>query len=251
MRAVNRTMRRMAGCVRTIRRPGRRSLLFPLLVSSVAAQTPEFVHGDECLFCHRANIGSAWQRNAHNLTTRAAETNPGEILLGRRQTRRLKKTGYNKLAFIDGKSATDFNRECARCHTTAVDPRDFTYAYLGLDCYACHGAVDLGHSTRAATVPLGKRAATSAGEVNALCLSCHRRSASMDAVAEGPDRHLYRAMPEGLTCLSCHSIHADAPATERHRRVLASAICNDCHFEGEARRRIRPYVARAAVCERP
>src|SRR5213078_1528900 len=25
---------------------------------------PEYVHGDECLFCHRNNIGSTWQKNA-------------------------------------------------------------------------------------------------------------------------------------------------------------------------------------------
>lgn len=236
-------MRRMAGCVRTI------SGAFLMAVSALAQSPPEFVHGDECLFCHRQNIGAAWQRNAHNLTTRAEESDPSAILLGRRSPRRLKKTGYNRLTFIDGKSTTDFNRECARCHTTAVDPKDFTYAYLGLDCYACHGAVDLSHSTRAATVPLGKRAARPAAEVNTLCLSCHRRAASLDAVPAGPERHLYRDPPAGASCLTCHSIHGNAPV-ERHRRVLASAICNDCHFEGEPRRRGRRYVSTAPVCER-
>lgn len=214
---------------------------------AVSAQQPEFVHGEECLFCHRNNIGGAWQKNAHNLTTRVSEANPAEILLGRRGTRRLRKTGYNRLAFIDGQSTTDFNRECARCHTTAVDPRDFTYAYLGLDCYVCHGAVDLSHSARAATVPLGKRAATPAREANAICTTCHLRRGASEPPPAGPDSHLYREMTAGLTCLACHSIHS--ASTERHRRVLASAICNDCHFEGEPRRRVRPYAARERLCE--
>src|SRR3989442_962518 len=29
---------------------------------------PEYVHGDECLFCHRNNIGITWQKNSHGLT---------------------------------------------------------------------------------------------------------------------------------------------------------------------------------------
>lgn len=237
-------MRRMAGCVRTI--SGACALL--AVAAMASAQTPEFIHGEECLFCHRENIGPAWQRNAHNLTTRLAGANPDAILLGRHAPRRLKKIGYNRLAFVDGKSVTDFNRQCARCHTTAVDPQDFTYAYLGLDCFACHGSVDLGHSTRAATVPLGKRAAIPAAAVNALCLSCHRRAASLDDIPAGPDRHLYREPQPGSSCLNCHALHGNAPV-ERHRRVIAGAICNDCHFEGQPRRQVRPYVARAKLCE--
>src|SRR6516165_9477420 len=37
---------------------------------------PEFVHGDECLFCHRNNIGPSWQKNAHGLTIRQVEDAP-------------------------------------------------------------------------------------------------------------------------------------------------------------------------------
>ncbi len=31
---------------------------------------PEYVHGDECLFCHRNDIGPAWQKNAHGVAAR-------------------------------------------------------------------------------------------------------------------------------------------------------------------------------------
>src|SRR5215468_5569226 len=37
---------------------------------------PEYVHGDECLFCHRNDIGPTWQKNAHGLTVRQREDAP-------------------------------------------------------------------------------------------------------------------------------------------------------------------------------
>src|SRR5688572_25378852 len=37
---------------------------------------PEFVHGDECLFCHRNDIGPGWQKNTHGITIRQKEDAP-------------------------------------------------------------------------------------------------------------------------------------------------------------------------------
>ena len=235
----NLTTPRTAGCVRTI------DSLLPFLGATVlaVAQVPDFVHGEECLFCHRNNIGSAWQRNAHNLTTRQIEGSD-DVVLGRHATRRLRKTGYNRLAFIDGKSTTDFNRQCARCHATAVDPSTFTYSYLGIDCYSCHGSVDLRHSAREATVPLGKRSPVDAQAATAICAVCHLRGDAPDL--NPADRHVYRASQDGA-CLNCHSIHGNA--TDRHRRVLASEICNDCHLPGQPRKQVRSFQARHPLCE--
>src|SRR5215831_20084356 len=42
----------------------------------VGKPIPEFVHGDECLFCHRNNIGVTWQQNAHGVTIRHREDAP-------------------------------------------------------------------------------------------------------------------------------------------------------------------------------
>src|SRR5262245_38798237 len=39
----------------------------------VGAQVPEYVTGDECLFCHRSDIGPSWAGNRHHLTIREAE----------------------------------------------------------------------------------------------------------------------------------------------------------------------------------
>src|ERR1041384_2673716 len=37
---------------------------------------PEFVHGDECLFCHRNDIGPGWSKNTHGVTVRQREDAP-------------------------------------------------------------------------------------------------------------------------------------------------------------------------------
>src|ERR1700742_2485374 len=39
----------------------------------VGKPIPEYVHGDECLFCHRNDIGGTWQDNAHGVTIRQKE----------------------------------------------------------------------------------------------------------------------------------------------------------------------------------
>ena len=39
----------------------------------VGQPLPEYVHGDECLFCHRNTVGRSWQNNAHGTTIRQLE----------------------------------------------------------------------------------------------------------------------------------------------------------------------------------
>ena len=40
------------------------TLTLLLALTLAAAEAQEFVHGDECLFCHRNNIGVTWQKNS-------------------------------------------------------------------------------------------------------------------------------------------------------------------------------------------
>ena len=42
----------------------------------VGKPVPEFIHGDECLFCHRNDIGPGWQKNSHGITLRQQEDAP-------------------------------------------------------------------------------------------------------------------------------------------------------------------------------
>src|SRR3954468_20822346 len=114
-----------------------RSALFALLAAQAfaqRAQLPEFVHGDECLFCHRANIGNTWQKVRHGVTLReradatelVAKLKPApeltHLLGSRDRVPSLKKDGYNKFAIMEADGTwnrTKFGDRCAGCHTTA------------------------------------------------------------------------------------------------------------------------------------
>src|SRR5688500_7110208 len=86
----------------------------------VGKPVPEYVQGDECLFCHRTDIGPGWQKNAHGTTVRQREDAPElqnilksqpalsaiasqiEFFLGgRHRVRFLKKEGYGKFALLN------------------------------------------------------------------------------------------------------------------------------------------------------
>ena len=151
----------------------------------VGKPLPEYVRGDECLFCHRNDIGTTWQRNAHGVTLRQRENAPeltkllegqpplksvaGEVqffLGSRHQVRFLKKEGYGKLSLLGVRAALKPDRQveklagadkliwqkdlfanrCAGCHATAVDPATKAFTLIGLDCSTCHGDVALEHS---------------------------------------------------------------------------------------------------------
>lgn len=180
----------------------------------VGKPIPEYVHGDECLFCHRNDIGATWQKNAHGITVRQREDAPelSGLLKGRtslaevapqitfflgsrHRVRFLKKEGYNKFAILNTqallspdqkapgwvdaeKPAWDkdkFADRCAGCHTTAVDPATRSFAAFGLDCYACHGDVSLDHTKDTSLVWLSKKRRGDAKAVTSICAQCHLR----------------------------------------------------------------------------
>lgn len=178
-------------------------------------QVPEFVHGDECLFCHRNTIGATWQKNAHGVTIRQREdaaeltplikTNPaianldGEIeyfLGSRRHVRLLKKDGYGKFALLTAKAVLGpdkklvewrnaekpvwqkekFANSCTGCHATGIDAKTRAFAAFGLDCYVCHGNVSLEHTNDTSLILLSKKNRTGKEVVTSLCAQCHLRS---------------------------------------------------------------------------
>jgi hypothetical protein len=181
----------------------------------VGKRMPEFVHGDECLFCHRNDIGPGWQRNAHGVTLRQREDAPEtmaivaaqpalaavaqeiQFVLGsRHRVRFLKKQGYGKLALLEtqavlgperklqswiaaGSSAWDseiFGASCVGCHASEVDSSARTFAVFGLDCLTCHGAVPLEHSSNTSLVWLSKKRRRDAAAVMSICAQCHVRT---------------------------------------------------------------------------
>jgi hypothetical protein len=177
---------------------------------------PEYVHGDECLFCHRNTIGVTWQKNAHGVTVRQREDAPElealirkqppiasmdsqiEYFLGsRNRVRFLKKEGYGKFGLLNAqavigsdrtiekwidsdKPAWDhdtFANRCAGCHSTAIDVKTKTFTAFGLDCYACHGDVTLDHTKDTSLIWLSKKRRDDARVITSLCAQCHLRSA--------------------------------------------------------------------------
>ena len=282
---------------------------------------PEYVHGDECLFCHRNDIGPTWQKNAHGVTVRQREDAPElartleslpalaemakqvEYFLGsRHRARLLKKEGYGKFTMLNAqvtlggngqpaklidheKLAWDkekFANRCAGCHTTGVDPETRAFSEFGLDCYTCHGAVDLNHSNDTSLVLLSKKLRNDAKAITSLCAQCHLRESKSrlsglpypnnfvagdnlfqdleldwaradDQKLNAGDRHVWRNVRdvalygnESITCLNCHQVHANS--SFKHRRVLRAPICAECH-QGEGFKDVKRYDVHSPLCE--
>lgn len=254
---------------------------------------PEFVSGDECLFCHRAQIGTDWKTNRHGVTIRQKEDAPALVerikppadtthLLGSRdRIRLLKKDGYGKFA-LEGDKAK-FAERCAGCHTTGFETATRTFAYASLDCYTCHGAVDLNHSSDTSLVWLSKKKRSDRLAITSICAQCHLREGSKSKTtglpwadnfvagdnlfqdltvdwkkADDPnlnagDRHVYRNVRDVVlnnsetTCLSCHKVHGGSSA--KHRLVLTNPACLDCHNAEGPKKAVKRYTVKSALCD--
>lgn len=289
----------------------------------VGQPIPEYVHGDECLFCHRNGVGATWQNTSHGVTVRQLEDAPDltklmeaqpalaevakrvEYFLGsRHRVRFLKKDGYGKFDILNaqavlgetGKAQTakiieseklvwdkeKFANRCAGCHTTAVDPETKAFSAFGLDCYVCHGEVDLNHTNDTSKILLSKKQRSDAKVMTSICAQCHLRESKSrstglpypnnfiagdnlfqdlevdwrkadDEKLNAGDRHIWRNVREvalsgneSITCLSCHQVHASSSL--KHRRVLRAGICAECH-QGEGFKDVKRYSVKSALCE--
>lgn len=180
----------------------------------VGKPLPDYVTGDECLFCHRNDIGPTFPDNKHartirfadksespvadlekvdNLKTFAAET---EFLIGRNNVTRFLKTGkgYGKMDIASFKFAhgaegaggfvnTDdphwdtekFAKSCAGCHATAVESESAAFGAFSLDCYSCHGDVTLDHTNDTKLMHLSRKRSDRPHVVTSICAQCHLR----------------------------------------------------------------------------
>jgi hypothetical protein len=285
-------------------------------------QVPEFVHGDECLFCHRNDIGPGWQRNSHGVTVRQKEDAPEwrdvfkglpalapiapqvEYFLGsRHRLRFLKKEGYGKFAMLSTQAELGngaqvqkwidsarpiwdkdrFASRCAGCHTTGVDASTRSFSGFGLDCYTCHGVVDMNHTGDTSLAFLSKKRRSDARAITSTCAQCHLRIAKArstglpypnnfvagdnlfqdyevdfskadDQSLNPGDRHIFRNVRDVAlfgsdfpTCINCHELHKDS--SFKHRRAPRTAICNDCHNAEGPIKGSKPYAVHSALCE--
>lgn len=176
---------------------------------------PDYITGDECLFCHRFEVGKSWQTNRHNLTIRPIDSDETAVrelrahdalepfadrvdyVLGNKNRMRfLKKArGYGQLELLSIElvpakenavarllhaqnanwDASKFGDSCAGCHTTQLDSRKRTFAAVSLDCYVCHGAATLDHTKDTAQVLLARARKESPRVVVSICGQCHLR----------------------------------------------------------------------------
>jgi hypothetical protein len=288
----------------------------------VGKPVPEFVHGDECLFCHRNDIGPGWQKNTHGISIRHREDAPEwkDVLKGqptlagfapqveyfmgsRHRLRFLRKNGYGKFDLLNAQAELGperqvlkwiaserpswegdrFANRCAGCHTTAVDPASRTFAAFGLDCYTCHGVVELNHTADISLIFLSKKRRDDARAITSTCAACHLRlgksrstglpypnnfvvgdnlfrdfevdfSKADDATLNPGDRHVLRSIRDvalyGIefpTCISCHDLHKQS--TLKHRRAPRTAICGDCHNAEGPIKGSNAYSVHSALCE--
>jgi hypothetical protein len=182
----------------------------------VGKPVPEFITGDECLFCHRNDVGPSWGKNRHHLTLREAEPeDPGlaalkqkpglkeraeevKLMLGGSRRQRFLKPAeaFGKLELLStewapprgsavGKllhtdqprwDSTTFAAGCAGCHATGVDGKSHTFTTPSLDCYTCHGDVTLKHTKDTTLVYLAKKRQDPRRVVTSICAQCHVRA---------------------------------------------------------------------------
>lgn len=176
---------------------------------------PQYLTSDECLFCHRDDIGVSWQANPHNRSLRVAQEmspaiaalarKPGLapvaqevtfLLGGNHRTRYLKPNGrYGQLSLLnlqwrpprDGQAghlveveearwdSELFADSCAGCHTTAVDARLRAYSSPSLQCFTCHGDVPAAHEDEPGRVYFSGQRAVEPRLEVSICGQCHLR----------------------------------------------------------------------------
>lgn len=288
----------------------------------VGKPPPDFVTGDECLFCHRNDIGPTWSENRHQATIRPAATQPSlldifrdherlkpfakqvQLLLGDelrvRYMRRAEAYGKLDLLSVECVPPTEhgtaalvntgdphwdseaFGKSCAGCHTTGVNSKTHAFSLLSIDCYACHGDVDLDHTNDQSLILLSEERDDSARVVTSICGQCHIRGGTSQSTglpypnnfvpgdnlfrdfrADFSDGNLKKLNPsdrhvmenvrdvvlyghDKITCLTCHEVHERS--SKRHRFAGSRAICWNCHVEGRPKSVLREYEVHSPLC---
>ena len=180
----------------------------------VGESFPEYMTGDECLFCHR-EIGTTWSDNRHQLTVRLPLPNDDavemlgkqcgedvadevQLLLGSRSSHtvpetvaKVRQAGTSYRRFIGSvakkprpwttpkQNGTTGTRtasanRCAGCHATAVDTATRAFSAVSLDCFTCHGDVQTDH-TQETNHALLSDGNKEARQVVSICGQCHLR----------------------------------------------------------------------------
>lgn len=288
----------------------------------VGKPLPQFITGDECLFCHRLDIGPTWPNNGHFLTMRRVDRKSTAlaalrehksakkfaeevdfVLGGDQQMRFLKRTkDYGRLALLsiawrpsqDRRSGQftntgdphwddhTFGKSCAGCHASGVNSKSFAFTAVSLDCFTCHGDVQLDHTKHASLAMLSKKRKDSARVVISICGQCHIRTGKSrssglsypnsfvagdnlfrDFHVDFSDKRLNSLDPSErhilanvrdvalfgrsqVTCLTCHAVHKQS--TEKHQQLKDRAICLNCHDATGSKATLKPPGRHSRLC---
>jgi predicted CXXCH cytochrome family protein len=252
----------------------------------VGKPLPEYVTGDECLFCHRSDVGPTWSKNRHQLTIRepdaadraawkkSAVLNPfadqANLVLGRTQKARLakKSAAYGKLELLVDQGSNPhwddsrFALKCAGCHTTAVDPQTHAFAALSLDCFTCHGEVNPEHSKDTRLMYLSRKRHDPARVVISICAQCHVRTGrSRSSGLPYPNNfvagdNLFRDFAIGFSKEPIERLNpADRHVLENVRDVVVLGkqettclSCHSVHKSSAKKHRLEPKGAACLTC---
>ena len=228
---------------------------------ALAQSIADYPTGDSCLFCHRDDIGSSWLDNAHAWTIRPVGEAPrvspvppdATHVIGKEHFRPLKQNGYGKFALltVGGTSwqPNVFEKQCAGCHTTAVNPQTGEFSSIGLDCYACHGNVPEDHATRKGAALLSRTRPNADKEVIEICGSCHLRG-GRSKISGRPYPHAYIAGNDLFKDFQV-DLQLDSESAARQQRLtrLPEDARGLARRLGQELRRLssRPRSARAAA----
>jgi predicted CXXCH cytochrome family protein len=246
---------------------------------------PEFTSGDECLFCHRMDIGPTWKDNRHGQTIRAKD---GQFLLGHGDRQRQLRKGeqFGKLDLFDPVTKEwdqkAFGDSCAGCHCTGVDAKTRSFTALSLDCVVCHGEPPDKHTKDGSQALLSRKGREPARVVLSICAQCHVRTATAKSTGRPypntfvPGDNLFRDFQvdltdeaikqlnpgdahvlenirdvvllgqEDVTCLSCHDVHKQS--STKHHRIAESDLCLQCHNPTGAKKERKPNQVHSKLC---
>jgi predicted CXXCH cytochrome family protein len=197
---------------------------------------------------------------------------PGEATRGRDR-----KTGELKHSESLDWDKTTFGDRCAGCHATAVSVKTRAFSATSLDCFSCHGDVDLKHTKDVNRVLLSSKS-RDPRKVVSICGQCHLRGGKSKSTGQPYpntfvagdnlfrdfqvdfsgaairaqstiDRHIYLNARDvaildrtKTTCLTCHDVHGQS--SEKHQKLDDSAICASCHVPGSDNSELREAVLR-------
>jgi hypothetical protein len=186
----------------------------PATRQSDDAPLPDYISGDECLFCHRFETAQNWQENRHNRTIRRVDADERalftlrryqgasiadgiEFVMGGKYRIRFLKKGqaYGQLDLLTTELIPEkphepaklirsenpewdmakFGSGCAGCHATQANSRTQSFAAVSLDCYVCHGDTSLEHTKDKSRMLFARGHQEPPRVIVSSCGQCHLR----------------------------------------------------------------------------